>query len=1128
MPSISDWLKGLGLERYASVFAEHEVDFDSLRLLTDSDLQGLGLALGPRRKLLNAIAELNGGAALATSAGIEALATPVAASAATTTANAGQRRQITVMFCDLVGSTALSQTLDPEDLREVMRSYQEVARSVIERYEGHIAQYLGDGIMVYFGWPRAHGDEARRAVRSGLEIIEAVARPEAPMKLAVRVGIATGLVVIGQTGEGDASQAKTAVGDTPNIAARLQALAQPNTIVIGPLTKTLARDAFEYQDLGSQALKGITEPVHAWIVVGVRAEATEHEDQADRAALVLVGRDEEIGLLQRAWQQSQDRHGRVVLVNGEPGIGKSALVESLLSQLREQGVPRITARCSAYHTSSALYPVIEHVKKVIGWQPEDASEGNLERLEQRLTSDGLPVEEFVPPLASLLSLPLPHERYAPLTLSPQQLKQRILDNLAEWQFTTVDRQPVVMIWEDLHWADPSTLEYLSLLIEQSPTTSLLMVLTFRPDFTPPWTTRSHLTSITLNRLERGQIEMLVRNLAKGKALPEEVLEHIVRKTDGVPLFVEELTKTILGSKVLRETDARFDLTGPLSAVAIPATLHESLMARLDRLPIAREVAQLGAVLGREFAYEVLLALGHGEEATLKDALSELVAGELLYQRGRPPRAKYTFKHALIRDAAYQSLLKRTRRQYHREVAQLLEARFPQQAETEPELLAYHYSGAEMTTEAIAYWLKAAERASSRSAYREALAHLDSGIAALEGLPVGRTRTHLELQLQVERATASQLTKGMLAKETTEAFSAAQELCKQLGEDVADIYTRVLWALAVSSTVRAELQRAIEVGKELLARGESAHDVPSVINAHRNLGFALVCSGDFSRGRSHLEKAVALYDYDAHHTLAAVYGQDPGVGSLAILSWALLPLGFPDQALARVREAVALAEKLAHPHSHAYALHYAAVVHLERGEYERSFSLSEAAMALATQHGFQIWGTLSKITIGEVQAALGRAEEGVMEIRRGITDLQATGTLLGWPNHCLGLARALKHAHRRDEALDMLNEALDTMDRTGERRTEANLYRFKGELLQLASPSDPAEPEACFKRALEIARAQGTKLWELRAATSLARLWQSQGKTKQARQLLAPIYNWFTEGFDTRDLQEAKALLEELP
>jgi predicted ATPase/class 3 adenylate cyclase len=1119
------WLQQLGLERYASLFAENDIDLEVLKILTDQDLQDLGVSFGHRKKLLKAVSEKDSQPAVTlviAAAAPSPAASQIASSAQPAGADA-QRRHITVMFCDLVGSTALSQTLDPEDLRDVMRNYQEAARRVVLRHQGHIAQYLGDGLMVYFGWPHALGSEAQRAIRCGMEFIEATRRLQAPVELAVRVGIATGLVVIGDTTDGEPAS-QMAVGETPNVAARLQGLARPNTVVVSELTKRLAESSFSWQDLGELALKGIAEGVHGWTIAGVRNDDGEHDSIARPTMPLLVGRDEEIGLLRRAWQQSKEGHGQVVLISGEPGIGKSVLVEVLSAQLRAEGVLRVIARGSPYYTNSALYPLIEHMKKVVAWQPDAAPEQNLENVERTLGACNLPLERFVPPLASLLSLPLPPARYAPLALRPAELKQRIFDDLIEWQLLETERQPVLMVWEDLHWCDPSTLEYLGQLIEQAPTAALCLVLTFRPEFTPPWPSHSHQTPISLNRLERPQIEVLIKQLAKGKGLPQPVIDHVVRKTDGVPLYVEELTKAILGSSILRETAERYEQTGPLSAVAIPATLHESLMARLDRLPSAREVAQLGAVLGREFAYEVMQALGHGDESTLRDGLSQLVAGELLYQRGRPPRAKYIFKHALIQDAAYQSLLKRTRRRYHYEVAQLLEKRFPQQVETEPELLAYHYTGAQMAAEAIPYWLKAAKHAASRSAYREALAQLQSGKALLEGLPAGRERVRLELQLEMERAVALNATKGMAAAETAEAFSAVHEFCRQLGGEVDDIYLRASSALGISAIVRAEWARASEIGRELLERAEALDDETSVMAAHRLIGFTGFFSGNFISGRHHLEQAASLYNYEKHHTIAAVAGQDPGVGSLAILSWILLPLGFPDSALARAREAIDLAAKLKHAHSHAYALHYASVVYLERGEYKLAFQESEADIALSNEFGFPIWLALSRIIKGEALAQLGSPEEGLIELRRGITEFQSTGTQTSLPSHFLGLARALRCAKRHNDALDAVHEGLDTVERNGERRAEAELHRVKGELLSELS-FDRAEAEACFHRALEIARAQSTKLWELRAATSLVQLWRERGETRQAHELLAPLYNWFKEGLDTRDMKTARALLE---
>jgi class 3 adenylate cyclase/tetratricopeptide (TPR) repeat protein len=1118
MGDLKAWLTALGLERYVEAFAADDVDWDALRLLTEADLEALGVTLGHRKKLLKALAELADAPA------------PQAARAAppapTEVARAREeRRQLTVMFCDLVGSTELSRKLDPEDLREVMYQYQSAAREVIERYEGHIAQYLGDGLMVYFGWPRSHDDEAVRALRSALEIVERIGSLRVRTPLAVRIGVATGLVVVGEGSARDPSNPRTAVGETPNLAARLQALAGPNAIVASELTRELAGEAFIYDDLGTQSLKGIDAPVRAWSVRGMRAEDADNEGARQSRSLPLVGRDEEIGLLRRAWQQCKEGRGHVVHLSGEPGIGKTALVDTLAQTIRGEGTPRIVVRCSAYHTNSALYPVIEHVKKVIGWRQDGPAPDNVERLERTLGRYDLPLEEFVPPLASLLSLKPPEDRYPPRPLKPQEMKSRIFDCLTEWQLLEAERKPCAMVWEDLHWADPSTLEYLGQLIEQAPTASLLLVLTSRPDFVPPWPQVSHRTPITLNRLERPQIEALIEQLARGKKLPPQVVEHVVRKTDGVPLFVEELTKAILASGILTEQSDRFEQSGPLSAVAIPATLHESLMSRLDRLPAAKEVAQLGAVLGREFAYEMMRALGHTEEATLRNGLDQLVAGELLYQRGRPPRAKYVFKHALIQDAAYQSLLKRTRRQYHGAVAQLLATRFPEHAQTEPELLAYHYTGAEMPVEAIGFWLKAARRSAARSAYREALQQLQSGTELLAGVPEGRERTNLELQLHVERAFALLATRGMAAPETTEVFLVARDLCNRLGDEAKETYNRVSWALALSTMVLGQWQRARQITGELLERAQAAADVTSEMGARRLHGFALYCLGEFPRGLDHLERASALYDSEQHSKLAAVYGQDPRVGSLAIQGWVLVALGYPDRALECARAAVAHAERLAHPHSQAYALHYACVVHLERGEHAQALEQADAAIRLSTEYGFPIWLTLSKIVRGEALAALGRKEEGLAEIERGLAEYRATGTKASWPTHYLGLARTFSFAGRRDEAIGAVEQGLAAIGEFAERRVEAELYRVKGDLLREAG--DGTECIRCYERALAIAREQNAKTWELRAATSLARARLEQGRPQQARELLAPVRGWFTEGAEAADIRAADRLFADI-
>lgn len=658
---------------------------------------------------------------------------------AETTSAGGERRQLTVMFCDLVGSTELSTRLDPEDLREIIRDFQETCAEIIARFEGYIAQYLGDGILVYFGYPRGHENDAERATLSGLGIIEALAGFEPKnandIKPAVRIGIATGLVVVGEIiGEGSAKE-MTGVGETPNIAARLQALAKPNTMVIGSATHELIETEFRCEDLGGLQLKGVAEPIHAWRVIGLAEAEHEVEESGPADGFPLVGRDEEIGLLLRRWAQSKDRHGQAVLISGDAGIGKSALAETVGAQAKKEGFTRSTFRFSPYYTNSALYPVIENIKRLSRWEAGDSPYTKLAKLEQMLaTYNWAAKEEVVPLFAALVSLQLPAGRYPPLNLTPQEQKQRTLDALVAWTLEEAERRPIFDLWDDVHWADPTTLELLGLLLDQTATASLFIVLTFRPEFIPPWPTRSHMTPITLSGLEPPDIEAMITRLASGKALPAEVVRHIVEKTDGVPLYVEELTKAILGSGLLREETDRYDLTGPLSAVAIPATLQESLTARLDRLPKLREVAQLGAVLGREFAYEMLKAIAPMDEAQLQDGLSQLVEAELLYQRGRPPRAKYIFKHALIEDAAYQSLLKRTREQCHRQVADILETRFPETVETQPELLAHHHTEANSPQTAVEYWLKAGQQAVHRFADREAVGHLEKGLGVLLTLP----------------------------------------------------------------------------------------------------------------------------------------------------------------------------------------------------------------------------------------------------------------------------------------------------------------------------------------------------------------------------------------------------------
>jgi class 3 adenylate cyclase len=609
-------------------------------------------------------------------------------------ASEAEWRQLTVLFCDLVDSTALSSQLDPEDLREVVRAYQTTCAEVIQRFEGHIAQYLGDGLLVYFGYPQAHEDDAQRAVRTGLGMVEAMdtlnrrLSQKQGVRLAVRVGIHTGLVVVGEMG-GVGRQEQLALGDTPNIAARLQGLAAPDTVVISTATQRLIQGYFTCHDLGSQTLKGVATPLQVYQVV----RATEIQQRFDvamaRGLTPLVGREHEVGILRDRWAQVQAGQGHMVVLSGEAGIGKSRLVQAVKDAIIGAATLRVEYRCSPSHQHSALYPVIAHLERVLAWRQDDTPADRLRKLEEALRPYPLPLAEVVPLLAALLAMPLPDDRYPPLTLTPQRQKQKTLEALLTWLLVLAEQQPVLFIVEDLHWIDPSTLEFLTLLVEQGPTTRLLTLLTCRPEFQVPWGLRTHLTSIALQRLPQPQVEVMIARVTGEKALPPAVLQQVVTKTDGVPLFVEELTKTVLESGLLRVTQGHYELAGPLPPLAIPATLHDSLMARLDRLAPVKAVAQLGAVLGRTFAYEVLQAVTPLDEVSLQQALARLVEAELLYQRGVPPQAIYLFKHTLIQETAYQSLLKSTRQQVHQRIAQVLATRFQASVETHPELVLDH-------------------------------------------------------------------------------------------------------------------------------------------------------------------------------------------------------------------------------------------------------------------------------------------------------------------------------------------------------------------------------------------------------------------------------------------------------
>jgi class 3 adenylate cyclase/predicted ATPase len=1126
MTDVGQWLDSLGLGQYAEAFEENAIAWATLPELDHELLKEVGVKpVGHRVAILKAIRSLDSDGDIAPDQHEQ-----LSRTRQPTPTGEAERRQLTVMFCDLVGSTTFSTQLDPEDLRDVITSFQDKCRKAIQRYEGFIARYMGDGMLVYFGYPQAHEDDAERAVRAGLAIVRSMAELNAgigkrhEVVLAVRVGVATGSVVVGDiVGEGAAEEAAV-IGETPNLAARLQGVADANQVVVASATQRLLGALFEYDDLGPHELKGIVQPVQVWRVMREGDIDNHYEAKRVGGRLPLVGRQEELGLLVRSWEASKEGHGQAVLIQGEAGIGKSRLLEALREHVAGENYIWVAIRCSPYHANSTLYPVIEHMKRVMGWKQGDGAEEKLEKLETALEGQSLPLQEAVPLYAELMSLPLPEGRYAPLELSAKQQREQTLDAISGWLLEEAERTPVLDVWEDLHWADPTTLELLELYIEQSPTVSMLNVLVYRPEFVPPWSMHSHMTPITLNRLERPEVEALIGYQAKGKTVPSEVIEHIVVKADGVPLYVEELTKTILESDYLHEEAERYTLAGSLSEVVIPATLHDSLMARLDRFPTLREIAQLGSVIGREFVYEMLQYLASMEEPVLQSGLGQLVENELLYQRGRPPRSRYIFKHALIHDAAYESLLKRTRQQYHQQVAQLLEERFPETVETAPELVAHHYTEAACAQEAVAYWQKAGQIALGRSANVESVTHFNKALQLLPQLPETPERHEQELEIQMALGPALVAARGYADAAVGHAYARAWELCQQLKNNVH--LPLVLRGRQVFHLLRGELDKAKEFAKQLLEFAKRQQDPALMVGSYHALGQTLFFHGELIAARRTVEQGITLFDPERHR-LSNWSGGQPGEQCYLYGAFTLWMLGYPDQALRQSEEALTMAKELANPANLINTLAFVATAHVLRRQPAAARQLAKVTMEMSAEQRNLHYLGHGTVLHGWAQVAQGKIEDGIAEIDRGMATYRATGART-WVPYFLGLqAETYARARRIDDGIASVAEALALADKTEQHSWRAELKRIKGELLLAAPSNNHTQVQSCFSQALEIARGQQAKSWELRTAVSLGRLWQQDGKRDEVCELLAPVYGWFIEGFETPDLKEAKALLEQL-
>ena len=1132
MDSIRAWLSELGLSQYAEAFEHNDVGLDLLQALTDQDLRELGVqSLGHRKRLLKAIAELNGAETPTPVPPAEAIrATPVTPAPAASATTEGERRQLTVMFCDLVGSTALSERLDPEELRAVIRAYQDSAAQVVEGFAGHIAQYLGDGLLVYFGHPVAHEDDAHRAVRAGLGIISAVRERNAlPMndaqaRLSVRIGIHTGVVVVGDIG-GGARHEQLALGDTPNLAARLQALAEPDTVVISERTRQLAGGSFEYADLGQHVLKGISQPTRAWRIAGASAAASRFEAATHTGLTPLVGREQEIGLLTERWRLAQEGEGLVVLLSGEPGIGKSRILSALRERLHDEVKGTLRLQCSPYHVNSPLYPTIDNFERTLKFGRDEPASSKLDKLEGLMAGQyGRPLED-VGLVATMLSIPC-KERYGPLALTPQRQKEETIRALVDMVEATARRQPTVLVLEDAHWADPTSLEELDLLIDRVRNIPLLVVLTHRPEFQPRWVGHGHVVTLNLSKLSRAQSSAIVSKVAGGKALPGDLLEQILVKADGVPLFVEELTKAILESGELKESGDHYDYAGAARNVTIPATLRDSLMARLDRSMPVKEMAQIGAAIGREFSYELIAAVAPMTKAQLDDGLAQLTESGLAFRRGTIPQSVYTFKHGLVQDVAYDSLLKSRRQGLHEKIARVIEEQFHTLKDAEPELLAHHYTEAGLAEAAIAYWQVASQRAAQRSAHIEAERHLRKGLAVLATMHETATRNRLGISLHNALGVCLMPTRGFGNPEVANAFESAAAIAQQEG-DTRGLFV-ALRGQGQYQMISGDLRTARDQARNILALADRIGDAGFFIEAHHLAWSTLVFTGDFSAAREHAERGMALYDRERDHRLTYIFsGHDPGVCCRSFGSLALWQLGYPDTALAMCRDGLALAEAVSHPFSITIALWGMGILSLLRRDTGDLGVTGERMIMHCRDKGFAPFIPMGMILRGGAMASDGAVAQGIADIQEGIAGVRSKGTEFTVPTFLAWLAALCLERGQMAQGWTALEEGLAMSERNADRFSLPEFHRLKGEFL-LASPSRAeSDAEACFQEAIEIARAQDGKMFELRATTSLARLWAGRNRATGARELLASICGWFTEGLETNDVRDAKGLLEQL-
>ncbi len=1115
MFDVGRWLAEMGLERYAEAFVANAIDADILPRLTDDDLKALGVAaLGHRKRILEAIASSP------SSGGLAGETRETAVDAAPREA---ERRQLTVMFVDLVNSTDLSVRLDPEEMREVLRGYQSAVTGELQRMEGHVAKFMGDGVLAYFGWPVAREDAAERAVRAALSVCAAVGAQRAPdgAALAARVGIATGLVVVGELIGAAEAQERAVVGDTPNLAARLQAAAPPGGVVIGHGTQRLIGAMFALDELPPLTLKGIAEPQRAWRVVGERRVEGRFDAMHAGGMVQMVGREQELALLLDRWQLAKSGEGQAVILSGEPGIGKSRIVMALRERLRGDAHVGLRYFCSPQHTGTPWWPIIRQLERAIGMTPGEPVGATLDRLDALFRDCPADAASIAPLFADLLSLEN-DGRYRMPELTPQERKARTMRALVDQLALLSRRSPALLILEDAHWLDSTTREAFDLIVDSVRSLPVLCVVTCRPEFQQNWTSRPHVTLISLNRLGRAHAERLVAELTQGRLLPSVLCAEILAKTEGVPLFIEELTKMVLESGLIRPGGGGVETAVAVVPLAVPDTLRDSLMARLDRLAVAREVAQIGAVLGREFEHELLAAVADLGEQQLAQALDQLVATELVFRRGVPPRVVYSFKHALVQDTAYQSLLRSRRQLFHARAAEVLRTRFTERIVAAPELLAHHLTEAGLGAAAVQAWIDAGDLALRRCAYPEAIGNLRRGLAVVAALQPSLERDRAELRLHNALGQAIHTSFGPTA-EVEASYRRARGLSQAVGDERQ--WVRASYGLWFCHNWRMEHMEARKSAEELLRRSEGSSDATLVLQSHHAAWTTAWQLGEPQSAVEHAEIGRSIYDPGVHHSSSVFYGNhDAGVCCCNTLGIARTIMGFADRGVADAAEGEALARQVGHPFSRALSLFFRSNIHLLRGEIKTTVRLAHEMADLCAQQGIGVYGLVGRVVSGWCAAASGDDPAGGMRLMRsGLDELARVGARARRTEY-LGLfadrALAVGDVSASRAAL---SEAHALASQTGERFFLAELHRLDAAVCLFEDRGAAAQAEAMLGRAVCVARTQSAKLFELRAAADLAQLWADRGERQRAFDMLAPVCDWFTEGRDAPRIKEIAAL-----